>query len=118
MNILTKKIEIDVELMEMYITHFTVSIAMYDRFLRSPYITEEKRREYEIQQQRLTDAFDTLKTKLRDYHAAYKLVKPDTDFPSVLVRTTLGIAGGRKRKKRTRRLRNALRRTARTYAVK
>ena len=113
-----ENIRIDVELMEMYIQQFNTSINMYTRFLSSRYITDEKRGEYQIQLQRLNVAFENLKTKIREYNTAYKIVKPDNNLPSDLITQTLELAGGRKRKKRTRRLRNTLRRNRRTHAVK
>ena len=109
-------VKIDVELMEMYLEEVKNKIAMYDKFLKSQALSEERRQRYASQKANLEEALDNLKNKIRAYDAKY-VEQTGNHLPLEFIRTELSSQmGGRKR--RTRRLRNTLRRNRRTHAVK
>ncbi len=109
-------VQIDVELMEMYLEEVKNKIAMYDKFLKSQALSEERRQRYASQKANLEEALDNLKNKIRAYDEAHN-AHMGHYLESRVIRTELDSQrGGRKR--RTRRLRNTLRRNRRTHAVK
>lgn len=109
-------VQIDVELMEMYLEEVKNKIAMYDKFLKSQALSEERRQRYASQKANLEKALDNLKNKIRTYDEAHN-AHMGHYLESRVIRTELDSQRGG-RKGRTRRLRNTLRRNRRTHAVK
>ncbi len=111
-----ENVKIDVELMELYLSELNTKIAMYEKFLQSEFLSEERRQRYASQKEKLKGVLDNLKNKIRAYDEAHN-AHMGHYLESRIIRTELDSQrGGRKR--RTRRLRNTLRRNRRTHAVK